>query len=261
MHHRTRNASARSARKSAGCGRSKFTRALLQATSQLARFVLVSRHGLRAHPVSPNWSHARTLLRRVRIELAVTAACAPTARGVLARSIPTAGRLLRGRPAVAKRERTLDRRSLGVARSDVRMAARRLGKRARRSAFRALENSIFERRHAHVRRPGLVRRSIAADPESKKARFRIYTAQRADPRVAARVLRTSMGAASRAPIDEQTHLVDMSVPAEFGRPPAITISTRRLLARPSAVSLLATGLALPLPTELILSEGMPLLTR
>ena len=44
-------------------------------------------------------------------------------------------------------------------------------------------------------------------------------------------------------------------------PPATTISTRRLFARPSGVSLLATGLALPLPTEVILSEGMPLLTR
>jgi hypothetical protein len=34
----------------------------------------------------------------------------------------------------------------------------------------------------------------------------------------------------------------------FAAPPATTISTLRLLARPSAVSLLATGLDLPLPT-------------
>ncbi len=40
-----------------------------------------------------------------------------------------------------------------------------------------------------------------------------------------------------------------------------TISTRRLLARPSAVALSATGRLEPRPTALILSAGMPRLTR
>src|SRR6478736_788890 len=43
--------------------------------------------------------------------------------------------------------------------------------------------------------------------------------------------------------------------------PATMISTRRLLARPSGVSLLATGLASPLPTAVIFSDGTPRLTR
>src|SRR6478736_388263 len=47
----------------------------------------------------------------------------------------------------------------------------------------------------------------------------------------------------------------------FAEAPATTISTRRLLARPSAVSLLATGLDVPLPTAVTLSERSPLLRR
>ncbi len=68
----------------------------------------------------------------------------------------------------------------------------------------------------------------------------------------------STGRAVARPV--KRYFEGMSEAALF-EPPAITISTRRLLARPSAVSLLATGFALPLPTDVILSEGTPLLTR
>lgn len=173
---------------SAGSGRLRITRDVLQALRQLARNVLVTRHSFRLRRPPFYLPCDRAVLRRVQHELARATTRAATALGVLAGSVSASSRLLGSRAARAEFRCSLDRRSLGLARPNLRVATRRLAETTGGRALCALAHSIFERRHARACGRGLVRRAVAADPEPQKAGLGVHAPERANSGIAARLL-------------------------------------------------------------------------